>query len=671
MSNRLASETSPYLLQHKDNPVDWYPWGDEALERARTEDKPIFLSIGYAACHWCHVMERESFEDPETAGALNENFIAIKVDREERPDLDALYMEAVQMLTGHGGWPMSVFLTPDGRPFYGGTYFPPEDRYGMPSFPKLLGAIVDAWRDRRGEVEEQSKNILGNLGGLARLAPSRDPLIDQPLMSALRALEESFDAEWGGFGSAPKFPQPSIVDLLIRLGAREQDSALEMARRTLDAMASGGMFDQLAGGFARYSVDRYWLVPHFEKMLYDNAQLLRTYARSWQMTGSEFHREVASATGAWLLAELRDPAGGFYSSLDADSEGVEGKFYLWSLEEVRRVLGDLANTASSRWGFSEEGNFEGHNIPVLADPNITGPEVEQARALLLEERARRVRPATDTKVITAWNALVASAFAEAGMALGRPDWISVATEVMTFVTDKMIVAGRLMRSYGTTGKGQIEVRQPGFCEDYAYVLEACLALFEATGDHSWLRRARWVADETLRLFGAEVNGGFFTSGNDTPSLVTRTKDVIDDAIPAANSVLALQLQRLAEITGEQRYERAGIDALRLVHNAMERSPTAFAYALGALDHYTGNPLEIVIVGRRAATATAALVGAATSRYLPNKVLVLADPSGDNETIPLLEGRMGSTETTAYVCRRGVCRLPVTDPDALLAEIAAA
>ena len=667
MSNRLAQETSPYLLQHKDNPVDWYPWGEEALERATTEDKPIFLSIGYAACHWCHVMERESFEDPEVAAYINERFVPIKVDREERPDLDAVYMEAVQMMTGHGGWPMTVFLTPDGTPFYGGTYYPPEERYGMPSFRKVLEAIASAWHDRRSEVTSQGEKLRAHLGGAARLAPSNEMLTDEPLPAALRVLSASFDPEWGGFGNAPKFPQPALIDLLFRLAARGHDTT-EMAMRTLDAMASGGMFDQLGGGFARYSVDRHWVVPHFEKMLYDNSQLLRTYARSWQINGSELHREVAEMTVAWLFEEMRDIGGGFYSSLDADSEGVEGKFYVWSLDEARRVTGEDAKTAIARWGFSENGNFEGLNIPVLADPTTTGDAVERARAALLNTRAERVRPATDTKILTAWNALTAAALAEAGVILGQPTWIEGASTAMSFVFKELRVEGRLMRSYGKRTDGTAEVKLPGYSEDYAFTLEACLALYEATWDEAWLEEATWCGDEVLRLFHDDANGGFFTTGHDVPELVTRAKDVIDDAVPAANSVLALQLQRLAAITGEERYEKAAVDALRLIRGALGQSPTAFGYALGALDHYTGTPLEIVVVGDHSAPGTQALVGAATERYLPNKVLVVADPKRTQAPLPLLSGRMEPARPTAYVCRRGVCRMPVTEPEALRAEL---
>ncbi|HEV3472912.1 MAG TPA: thioredoxin domain-containing protein, partial [Actinomycetota bacterium] len=657
-----------YLLQHKDNPVDWYPWGDDALERAKKEDKPIFLSIGYAACHWCHVMERESFEDPEIAAYINERFVPIKVDREERPDLDAIYMEAVQMMTGHGGWPMTVFLTPEGVPFYGGTYYPPDDRYGMPSFKKVLEAIATTWTERRSEVDLQGKQLLEHLGGAARLTPSNELLTSDPLDAALRALANAFDEEWGGFGNAPKFPQPALVDLLFRLAARGKDGALRMSNRTLDAMASGGMFDQLAGGFARYSVDRHWVVPHFEKMLYDNAQLLRTYARSWQITGSELHRTVTEMTAGWLLAEMRDAAGGFYSSLDADSEGVEGKFYVWSLDEVKRAAGADADDAIKRWGFTADGNFEGANIPVLADPGVTGPAVERARAALLAARAERVRPATDNKILSGWNALAAAALAEAGSILGRGDWIDAAVGTMEFVLDELRVDGRLMRSYGRRLDGTSAVKILGYCEDYAFTLEACLTLYESTWDERWLEHATWAADEALRLFHDDSLGGFFTTGSDATGLVIRSKDVIDDAVPAANSVLALQLQRLAAITGQERYDHAAIGALRLIAGALERSPTAFGYALGALDHYTGMPLEIVVVGDHSAAETRSLAAVATDNYLPNKVLVVADPIKTRTRLPLLEGRTDSSRPTAYVCRRGVCKLPVTEPEALASEL---
>ena len=671
MSNRLATETSPYLLQHKDNPVEWYPWGEEALRRARDEEKPIFLSVGYAACHWCHVMEHESFEDDAVAALLNEHFVAIKVDREERPDIDAVYMEAVQLMTGQGGWPMSVFLTPDGVPFIGGTYFPPEERYGMPSFARLLLAITDAWQNRRDEVLGQGKQLLDHLGSLG-LAPGSDLPGHAELAGALEALEASFDPAWGGFGTAPKFPQPATLDLLLTLADRagsdqDRSRALGMVERTLDAMAAGGMFDQLAGGFARYSVDRMWLVPHFEKMLYDNAQLIRTYARAHARINNARYREVVERTVGWLLSEMRDPDGGFYSSLDADSEGEEGRFYLWSIEEIRAVAGADADIAIAHWGFTEEGNFEGRSIPVFAAEPEDAAATERARHALLQARATRVRPATDTKVLTAWNALTVSGLAEAGVALDRPEWVAVAATTMEHLLATMRIDGRLMRSFARRSDDAPEIRHRAFCEDYALVLEASLALLDATGDARWLAEARWAADEALRLFLDEGGGSFFTTGSDAEELITRSKDLIDNALPAANSVLALELQKLALLTGYGRYQDEAEKILRLLGPALSRSPAAFGHLLAAVDFLVNDPVEIVIVGRREDAQD--LLDAARAARRP-AVIFAVEPDAASPDIPLLQGKEPiDGKATAYVCRRGVCRNPVTSSDDLRVELA--
>jgi uncharacterized protein YyaL (SSP411 family) len=667
MPNRLAKESSPYLLQHADNPVDWYPWGEEAFAAARAAELPILLSVGYAACHWCHVMEHESFEDPDVATLMNTHFVCIKVDREERPDVDSLYMSAVQAMTGQGGWPMTVFLTPERVPFYGGTYFPPQDRAGLPSFRRLLLAIADTWRERRADVEAQGDKLVGHIRDMTRFQPAPGDVTEEVLRSAHEQLNASFDPVYGGFGGAPKFPQPPTLDLLMRLAERGYAGAGDMATTTLDAMAAGGIFDQLGGGFHRYSVDRSWVVPHFEKMLYDNAQLVRSYARSWVQTGSARHRLVAEATAAWMLGEMRDPEGGFWSSLDADSEGEEGKFYVWSLDEVADAVGEEgAELARTAYGLTPRGNFEGRNIPVHAtevDPN----ELEKVRAALLQRRSERARPETDTKVLTAWNALAAAGLVEAGALLGRRDWIEAATTTMQFVLDTLRVDGRLMRSYR---RGV--VRALGCCEDYAFVLEACLALYEATFSREWLTEARWAADEAIRLFADPRDGGFYSTGEDAEGLVLRPKDLFDNAVPSANSVLALELQRLAHLVGGSIYEDAARGCLQLVKGPAAQAPTGFGTALSAIDFLTGAPKEIVIVGDPLEPDTSALVDVVRGRLLPNKVLVVTpEPTtADTELIPLLRGRSPiGGRATAYVCRAGVCRAPVTSREELAEQLA--
>jgi uncharacterized protein YyaL (SSP411 family) len=672
MTNRLARETSPYLLQHKDNPVAWYPWGEEAFERARREDRPILLSVGYAACHWCHVMEHESFEDPATAALMNELFVCIKVDREERPDIDSLYMDAVQAMTGRGGWPMTVFLTPDGLPFYGGTYFPPRDQRGLPSFKRLLEAVGETWRRRRADLQSQGERLVEHIADMARFSPDPGAPDESLLRAAFDRLGAAFDPAFGGFGGAPKFPQPMTLDLLLRLSQRGYADALDMAARTLDAMARGGIFDQLGGGFHRYSVDRSWTVPHFEKMIYDNAQLARTYARAWLLTKHDHYRVVARATVDWMLTEMRDPDGGFWSSLDADSEGEEGKFYVWSLDDVRAAAGADADAAIAHYGLTEEGNFEGSNIPVVAGPIDDAEALERARAGMLRRRGERVRPATDTKVLTAWNALAASCLAEAGAALGESAWIDAASETMQFILSTARKNGRLMRSFRRVD-GAADVRALGCCDDYAFVLEACLALFEATFEHTWLEEARWAANEAIRLFADGADGGFFTTGNDAEHLVLRPRDLFDNAIPSANSVMALELQRLGEIVGDRSYDERALAALRLVRRAAEQAPTGFGSALAAVDFYTSVPKEIVVIGRLGAPDTNALLDAVRSRLLPNKVLIVSDdPTPDAiAAIPLLEGRATlDGRATAFVCEHGTCKMPVTSREELEEQLSA-
>ena len=671
-TNRLATATSPYLLQHAHNPVDWYPWGEEALERARREDRPILLSIGYAACHWCHVMERESFEDPHTAELMNEHFVSIKVDREERPDVDAIYMDAVQAMTGHGGWPLTAFLTPDGKPFYAGTYFPNEDRHGLPAFRKILAAIAEAWTNRREEAETQAQHVVDAIGRAGALRSSGSPLDEELRSRAFGALRTTFDPRWGGFGTAPKFPQPMTLGFVLRAHLRGTGDALEMLTTTLDRMASGGMHDQVGGGFHRYSTDERWHVPHFEKMLSDNAQLARLYLRAWQVTGTERYRTVATRTCEYLLREMRHPAGGFFSSQDADTEGVEGRSFVWSWDELVRAVGEPVAAA---FGATPSGNWEGTNVlwmphaltGVADEYGLRASELEQAveaaRASLFRIREERPRPATDDKVIAGWNGLVVSALAEAGRALGEPRLVEAAIAAAGFVLSELRDAsGRLLRSWRDGTAGGL-----GYADDHALMADACLALYETTSELRWFEEARQLVDDLLRLFHDEERGGFFQTGADAQALVVRPKDLSDNALPSGNSAAADVLLRLTHLTGEPAYERAGLSALGLVRELMGQAPAGFGHALSALDLAIGPVREVAIVGWPSDPGTGALADEVlVRRFLPNHVLAVAGPDDPAlRSVPLLEGRTAvDGRATAYVCERFTCRLPVTDPAAL-------
>ncbi|MGH2723419.1 MAG: thioredoxin domain-containing protein [Actinomycetota bacterium] len=657
--NRLAQATSPYLLQHADNPVDWYEWGPEALEEARRQDKPILLSIGYAACHWCHVMAHESFEDEETARLMNERFVCIKVDREERPDIDGIYMDAVQAMSGHGGWPMTAFLSPEGEPFYAGTYFPPEDRHGLPGFRRVLEAVSRAWREQREDVVRQGKRVVEAIGRGAGGGPSEEPLGEGLLRDAHRGLREAFDRERGGFGRAPKFPQPMTLEFLLRCHLRSYEDSLEMVTTTLDGMAAGGIYDQLGGGFHRYSTDDLWLVPHFEKMLYDNAQLARLYVHAWQVTGTERYRDVAAETLGYLLREMRHPEGGFFSAQDADSEGVEGRFFVWPWDELTGLVGeDMARSL----GASPEGNWEGTNILHTAH----GVD-EDTRRRLLQVRERRVRPATDDKVLASWNGLAIQALAEAGRALGDERFVRAAAEAADFVlTALRREDGRLLRAWreGRTSG-------PAYLDDHAMLAAACLALYETTFQVRWFTEARRLADDMVRLFEDPEGGGFFQTGTDAERLVIRPRELFDNAVPSGNSVAAEVLQRLALLTGEAADERAGVSALRAVRGLLPRAPAMFGQALGALDLYLSPSREIAIVGDPKAEDTRALVHEVWSRYLPNVVLAVRAPGDDEsaEAVPLLAGREPlDGRAAAYVCERFACRTPVADPAELTAQL---
>jgi uncharacterized protein YyaL (SSP411 family) len=660
MANRLAQETSPYLLQHSENPVDWYAWGDEALGRAREEDRPILLSVGYSACHWCHVMERESFEDPETAAYMNEHFVNVKVDREERPDVDAIYMEAVHAMSGQGGWPMTVFLDPDGVPFYGGTYFPPDESRGMPSFRMVMEAVVDAFERKRDEIRERAGETRARLGAVGAIEPAAEPPEAAMLEQAVERLLAAADREHGGFGGAPKFPPASALELLMARGASpaaEASHARETVERTLDAMMAGGIYDQLGGGFARYSVDAAWLVPHFEKMLYDNALLSRAYLHAWQAFGHERYRRVAEETLDWMLREMRGPEGGFFSALDADSEGEEGRFYVWTPAQLEEVLGEGAAEAAAHFGVSERGNFEGASILHLpggaAAPRPEG--LEEARGALYEARAKRVWPGLDDKRLSSWNALAIGAFADAGAALGREDYLDAALEAAGFVLGSMRdEEGRLLRTY-KDGRAHLNA----YLEDHAFLLEALLTLYEASFEQRWFDEARALAEITIERFGDNERGGFFSTSSDHQKLIARRKEIGDHPIPSGNSAAALGLLRLAALTGEREYERRADGVLRLFARPAAEHPEAFAHLLRALDFQLEPTSEVALVGEDLA-ALAAVVRSGLHSHL-----VLAGGAEGTSSPPLLVDRPTvEGRPTAYVCENFTCQTPVTDPEAL-------
>jgi uncharacterized protein YyaL (SSP411 family) len=652
MANALADETSPYLLQHRDNPVDWLPWGDVALSRARELDRPLLVSIGYSSCHWCHVMERESFEDDETAALMNERFVCVKVDREERPDVDALYMEAVQSMTGHGGWPLNVFLTPEQAPFYGGTYYPPVPRHGMPSWRQVLGAVAEAWDGQREEIRAQGAKVAPRLAGGGLLEPSAEPITAGALDAAVATLRRSFDSVNGGWGGAPKFPAASVIEFLLARGEPA------MALQSLRSMASGGIFDQVGGGFARYSIDARWTVPHFEKMLYDNALLARAYLHGFQVSGDALLRRTCEETLDWALREMRAPEGGFYSALDADSEGVEGKYYVWTAAELRAALGDDADVAMAWFGATEAGNFEGANVLESRGPEPPPEQREGIRTALLDARERRVRPGLDDKRLAAWNALMIAALADAGAVLGREDYLEAARAAATFVLERMRTPeGRLLRSFNVG-----EARLPAYLEDHAFLLEALVVLYEATFEERWFVEARALADTIVARFADAQRGGFFSTADDHEALVARRKDLEDTPIPAGGSSAALGLLRLAALTGEHGYEERALGHLRLLHELAGRHPSAFGHLLQALDLYLAPRREVALAGDAAGIAALAAV----VREAPRPHLVVAGGPGGG-AVPLMEGREPiDGHAAAYVCERFACRMPVTEPDALRA-----
>ncbi len=676
MTNRLADETSPYLLQHKDNPVDWYPWGEEALRRARDEDRPILVSIGYSSCHWCHVMEYESFSDRVTADLMNDRFVCIKVDREERPDIDAIYMTAVQVMGQRGGWPLNMFLLPDMTPFFGGTYWPPLDRQGMPGFRRVLTAISDTYRNRREDVVANAAQLRDYLTQASRATPDPAEIDDDVLVRAIDQLTRRADLERGGWGPAPKFPQPMILDVAMARHKQHPDPALRAAlTTTLTRMADGGMYDQIGGGFHRYSVDADWLIPHFEKMLYDNAQLLSTYLDAWLLFGDPRYREIADQTATYILREMTDPAGGFYSATDADSDGEEGTFFVWSPDEIRSVLGsEDAERIIALYGVTSDGNFEGKSIlnrprsltTVAAELGISSDDLQEtigrSNPLLLAARQRRNPPFRDEKVIASWNGLMLHALARAAGVLRRPELLSAAQRCGAFLTGEMLIDGHLRRSWKSgTARGN------GFLEDYAAVANGLVSLYEATFETRWLREAIGLTDAALARFADPDSGLFYDTATDHERLLVRPRELQDGATPSGNALLADALLRLAHLADRDDYRRHAVGILRSMSAPLREAPLGFGRMLGAANRYLAPPREIVLAGDRSDPAFSALFDEMTSRYEPLAVRAWADPSDDALTalLPLTADRTATDgQPTAYVCHDQTCSLPVMDAAAL-------
>jgi uncharacterized protein YyaL (SSP411 family) len=659
-ANRLAAETSPYLLQHADNPVDWYPWGEQALQRARDEQRPLLVSIGYSACHWCHVMAHESFEDPEIAALMNDHFVCVKVDREERPDVDAVCMEACQAMTGQGGWPLNAFLTPEQEPFFAGTYYPPEPRHGIPSWRTVLEAVASAWADRRDDVRKQGAQVLARLDGASRLRASDEPITEGVLHEAIGGLRQGFDGANGGFGRAPKFPQASVIEFLLARGERE------MSHSMLQAMARGGIYDQVGGGFARYAVDATWTVPHFEKMLYDNALLARAYLHGWQVFDEPLLRRVCCETLDWTLREMRGPEGGFCSALDADSDGVEGSYYVWTVAQLREALEplgeDVAQAAIAFFGATERGNFEGANVLEGRGPALAPEVLDQVRARLYEVRERRVRPGLDDKRLCSWNALMISALADAGAALRRPEYVAAAVACAEFVLESMVSPdGRLLRTY-KDGRAHIDA----YLEDHAYLLEAMLTLYEATLDERWYAEAVRLAAVLEDRFADTERGGFYTTGADHADGFARRKDLDDTPTPSGGSSAAFGLLRLAALSGEHRYESSALGVLRVLAPILGRHPQGFGHALQAVDFYLSTVREVAVVGT--GSEFERLLSVVRESYRPH--VVLAGGDGSAAEVPLLRDRAPvNGGAAAYVCEGFVCRAPVTDTQELAAALA--
>ncbi|HKS10174.1 MAG TPA: thioredoxin domain-containing protein [Pyrinomonadaceae bacterium] len=665
-TNHLINESSPYLLQHAHNPVDWYPWGGEAFAKARSENKPVLLSIGYSACHWCHVMAHESFENEDIAQLMNELFVNIKVDREERPDLDQIYMNAVQMMTHHGGWPMTVFLTPEGVPFYGGTYFPPQDRYNMPGFPRVLISVAEAYRDRHDEIVENGTALLKELRRLSESGGTTNPIEKGLLDAAYAGIVRSYDSINGGFGGAPKFPPAMALEFLLRTYKRTGNKdALEMVRHTAQKMAHGGMYDQLGGGFHRYSTDAKWLVPHFEKMLYDNALLSRFYLHYFQLEREPLARETAEGILDYVLREMTDPASGFYSTQDADSEGHEGKFFVWDLSEVKSVLGEAdASKFNSYYDVTEGGNFEGKNILNVNDPTADPPDPDNKRKLF-EHREQRIKPDRDEKIITAWNGLMLASFAEAGVILNRPDYTEAAQRNAEFVLKNLRRDGFLLRTY-KDGVAKFNA----YLEDYAFFAEGLVTLYETTGEFRWLKEAIAVTDRMIEEFWDGEGGGFFFTGTSHEDLIVRSKDYFDNATPSGNSVAADVLLRLAILTNNESYRDIAQKVLTVISDQVRRYPSGFGYALSAMDFLLSSPKEIAIVGKDQSDIQP-MLQETWRKYLPNKVVApsLVDNADAVASIPLLQNRpLLDGKPTAYVCENYTCQRPVTSTADLQSQL---
>ncbi len=679
-TNRLINETSPYLLQHAHNPVDWFPWGEEAFALARREQKPVLLSIGYSACHWCHVMEHESFENEAIAKLMNDNFVNIKVDREERPDLDQIYMSAVQMMTQHGGWPMTVFLTPDAIPFYAGTYFPPADRYNMPGFPRVLIGVADAFRERPDDVSQTGESVLAELKRATALVESNEVLTTELLDAAYRGIIKNYDSTNGGFGGAPKFPPAMTLEFLLHTFYRTGNpQALEIVQHTCRKMADGGIYDHLGGGFHRYSTDARWLVPHFEKMLYDNALLSRLYLHYYQLTHEDWARKIAEGILDYVAREMTDSRGGFYSTQDADSEGVEGKFFVWSLAEIESLLGKRAAALfAAYYNLTPEGNFEGANIlnikqdlaEVAAHERLTVEELEatldNAHQILFAAREKRIKPGRDEKMLTAWNGLMLASFAEAGAILDRPDYSAIGKKNARFVLNNLRRDGLLLRS-----RKDGESKLNAYLEDYSFYIDGLLTLFETTGELEWFIAARDLCDVMITEFWDDDEGGFFFTGDSHEQLIVRAKDFFDNATPSGNSVAAEVLLRLGLLTTNQDYQRRAITILRLTANGILRYPSGFGQLLRVLDFYLDTPKEIALIGAVDSPQTVSLVREIWSRYLPNKVVAQAFPNQTDafEAIPLLHGRGEiAGKATAYVCEHFACKNAVTTAPELAAQL---